>query len=420
MSRRANPGPVEEPSAPSASDHRIAEPPAAEPPGEATLKDVAAGAGLRRVHLVAWRDLDDPEAGGSEIHAATLAERWAGAGLDVSMRTSAAPGHPQRIDRDGYRVTRKAGRYLVFPRAIASSVAGRAGDRDGLVEIWNGMPFFSPLWARGPKIAFLHHVHGSMWRMALPPGWARLGEVTERRIAPPVYRRTPVVTLSESARRDIIENLHLRPSHVSVVPPGVDPRFVPGGERSVQPLVVAVGRLVPVKRFDLLVDVLVRVREQVPGLRAVIAGEGYELPRLQALVAAADAHEWLALPGKLHDGELLDLYRRAWVLAATSSHEGWGMTITEAGACGTPAVATRIPGHADAVVDGATGVLAEGSEDLAAALGSLLVDRDRRELLGAAARRRALALSWDATALGTLQILAAEARRRRRAGSADQ
>jgi len=385
--------------------------PPGSPGGAGELKDIAAEAGLRRIHILAWRDLDDPEAGGSEIHAARVAERWAEAGLEISMRTSFAAGHPAEIDRDGYHVTRKAGRYLMFPRAVLSSMAGRSGRWDALVEIWNGMPFFSPVWTRGPKVVFLHHVHGEMWRMALPPRWARLGEVTERRIAPPVYRRTAVVTLSESSRQDIVDNLGLRPSRVSVVPPGVDARFAPGGTRSGPPLVVAVGRLVPVKRFDLLVDVLVRLRERHGDLQAVIAGEGYELSKLRDRVIAADAEGWLRLPGKLHDTELLDLYRSAWVVAASSSHEGWGMTITEAAACGTPAVASRIIGHADAVVDGVTGLLADGPDEFVAALGTLVADHRLRERLGAAALQRARTLTWDATARGTLQVLAGEARR---------
>ena len=379
--------------------------------GAAGLKELAAGAGLGRIHILAWRDLDDPEAGGSEIHAARVAERWAEAGIAVSMRTSFAAGLPAEIDRDGYHVTRKAGRYLMFPRAVLSSMAGRSGRWDALVEIWNGMPFFSPLWARGPKMVFLHHVHGEMWRMALPPRWAHLGEVTERRLAPPVYRRTAVVTLSESSRQDIVDTLGLRPSRVSVVPPGVDPRFSPGGARSEAPLVVAVGRLVPVKHFDLLIDVLVRLRERHGDLQAVIAGEGYELAKLRERVEAADAGGWLRLPGKLHDAELIDLYRRAWVVAASSSHEGWGMTITEAAACGTPSVASRITGHADAVVDGVTGLLADGPDEFVGALGSLIADRGLRERMGSAALRRAGTLTWDATARGALEVLAAEARR---------
>ena len=144
-------------------------------PNEARQKlgDIAAAAGLRRIHMLAWRDLDDVEAGGSEVHAAKVAALWAEAGIEVVMRTSYAQGHPARERRDGYEVIRKAGRYMVFPRASLSELAGRYGRRDALVEIWNGMPFFSPLWATGPRVVFLHHVHAEMWKMVLPPKLAR-------------------------------------------------------------------------------------------------------------------------------------------------------------------------------------------------------------------------------------------------------
>src|SRR3954454_16226405 len=123
------------------------------------LGDLAAAAGIRRVHMLSWRDLDDVEAGGSEVHAANVARLWAEAGIEVLLRTSYAQGQPRRAIRDGYEVDRRAGRYLVFPRAIASEMLGRHGEADALVEIWNGMPFFSPVWERKPKVVVLHHVH---------------------------------------------------------------------------------------------------------------------------------------------------------------------------------------------------------------------------------------------------------------------
>ncbi len=67
------------------------------------LASIAADAGLRRIHFVAWRDLDDPEAGGSELHAHMVASLWAAAGLDVTFRTSAVHGESETLTRDGYR-----------------------------------------------------------------------------------------------------------------------------------------------------------------------------------------------------------------------------------------------------------------------------------------------------------------------------
>lgn len=377
------------------------------------LGDLAAAAGLRRVHVLAWRDLADVEAGGSEVHAAEVARRWSEAGIEVTMRTSYAQGHPPEGTRDGYRVLRRAGRYLVFPRAALSELVGRHGPRDGLVEIWNGMPFLSPLWATGPRIVFLHHVHGAMWRMVLPPNLAGFGELLEERVAPPVYRNTRVVTLSSSSKRDLVEGLGFREELVSVVPPGIDARFQPGGRRARHPLVVGVGRLVPVKRFDALIAAVARAREEVPGTTLTIVGEGYERPELDRLVADLGAEDWVTFAGRLDDDELVELYQRAWVVASASSHEGWGMTITEAAACGTPAVATRISGHVDAVAEGSSGLLADDDAELARHLATVLGDEDRRAKLSAGALDRAGELTWDNTARGALEALARDAQRPR-------
>ena len=381
------------------------------------LEALVADSGLRRVHLVSWRDLDDDEAGGSEVHASHVAARWAAAGLDVTLRTSFATGRPPTAVRDGFRVVRRSGRYLVFPHAALTEALRRNGPWDGFVEIWNGMPFFSPLWARGPRITFLHHVHAEMWRMVLSPGLARLGEALEFHIAPPVYRRTRIVTLSDSSKRELVDDLGFHADRVDVVPPGVDGRFRPGGTKSPDPLVVAVGRLVPVKRFDRLIRSLAVTKAARPDLRAVIVGEGYERPDLERLVRELDADDWIQLPGRLRDDELIELYQRAWVVASTSAREGWGMTLTEAAACGTPSVVSRIAGHRDAVAEGVSGLLADDQEEMVGHLTRVLSDGAYRAQLSDGALAHAARFSWEATALATMEVLADEAGRHRRGGS---
>ncbi len=376
------------------------------------IGQVAHAADIRSIHVLAWRDLDDPEAGGSEVHASEVAARWAAAGIDVTMRTSFAANHPSHCRREGYRVVRKAGRYLVFPRSVLSELAGRMGPRDGLVEVWNGVPFFSPVWCRGSRMVFLHHPHVDMWGGVLSPGLARLGRIVETRFAPALYRGTPVVTLSESSKLDIVQRLGLPADVVRVVPPGVDRRFTPGGERSPHPLVAVVGRLVPVKRLDALVVQLARVRTTIPDLEVVVGGTGYEHAALVELIGRLDAGSWVHLPGRLRPDEVVDLYRRAWVLASASHAEGWGMTITEAGACGTPAVVSDIGGHRDAVVHAVTGLLAGSDDELGDAIARVLSDADLRASLGRHAHSRASSLSWSATALGALEVLAVDAAHR--------
>ncbi len=393
------------------------------PDSESILGSVerARAAGVSCVEIIAWRDIDDLEAGGSEMHAHRVASEWASAGLDVVMRTSRARGCAEMEWRNGYRVVRRSGRYGVFPKAFLELSTGmRYPTRaDALVEIWNGMPFLGPLATRKPHITILHHVHDKMWDMVLPPALAWMGKMMELKLAPKAYRFSRIVTLSESSRHDIVSMMGIPERNIRVVPPGVDPSFAPSGARAPYPLVIAVGRLVPVKQFDQLIATLVAVKREVPELRAVIAGEGYERPRLEGMRRAHGADGWLEMPGRLSDAALVDLYRSAWVVASTSSREGWGMTITEAGACGTPAVATDIAGHRDAVIHGASGLLVPASESMPQAVERVLQDEVLRDTLSAGALKYAQTLTWKATATAILDEVVAAAKRRpvQRSGS---
>jgi glycosyltransferase involved in cell wall biosynthesis len=370
------------------------------------IGDVAGAAGLRRIHILAWRDLDDIEAGGSEVHADQIARRWAEAGLEVVQRTSRAHGQVTDTRRNGYRVIRRAGRHTVFLDAPVQELLHRAGRRDGLLEVWNGLPFFTPLWARGRRATFIHHVHADMWRQVMTPGLARLGEALELQVAPRLYQHTRVLTPSPSSRLQIIERLALPAANVTAVPNGVDEQFRPGGTRSPHPRIVTVGRLVVHKHVERLIGAAAVARESVPDLELVVVGQGYDRPNIQRVVNDLDARDWVHLRGHVSDDELVDVLQSAWVIASASSDEGWGLSLTEAAACGTPAVATRIPGHVDSVRDGVTGLLVGSEDELAQALRAVLTDADLRARLGSGALRWAESLTWDHAAVEVLRAIA--------------
>lgn len=249
----------------------------------------------------------------------------------------------------------------------------------------------------------LHHVHGPMWEQILPGPLAGFGRMLEARIAPPFYRRDLTVTPSEATREELIE-LGFRADRVRAFPNGVDDFFSPGGERTSNPSLLAVGRLAPVKRFELVIDAAVTARTRVPGLTLSIIGEGPLKDELQARIDAAGATDWIRLVGRLDRHDLVAEYRRAWLIVSGSLAEGWGLSLTEGAACGTPCVATDIRGHRSSVVDGVTGVLVE-PEGLAGAIAEILTDDARRSSLASAALARARTLTWESSALGITSCL---------------
>ena len=166
------------------------------------------------------------------------------------------------------------------------------------------------------------------------------------------------------------------------------------------------------KRIDAIVRCVAAIRDRVPLVRLVVVGSGPERIGLESLAQELGVEDRVEFVGRISDEELILQYQAARVLVAASSSEGWGMTITEAAACGTPAVASDIVGHRDAIAPGA-GILAADDDGLAEGIVHLLTDDGAWSVASTAALQAADRLSWDSSAATLLGLLTDDARRRR-------
>lgn len=379
----------------------------------ARMRSDADRSGVRRIHVFAFRDRDDPEAGGSEEHAHQVCRHLALAGREVTLHTGRVPSGPAELRRDGYRVVRRGGRYTVFAASILDELTGRLGPADAVVEIFHGVPFFAPLWSRAPQLGVVHHVHLGTWHLLLPGPPGHVGHAVERHLVPRVYRGRALVTAAPSARDEMVTGYGFDPRDVEVAPHGVDARFAPGGARAPHALVLCVARLMPQKGVDELLRAVVAVRDAVPDVEVVVVGDGPQRGQLGALVRDLGVGDNVRFVGRVDDDDLVGWYRRAWVVASASTREGFGLTLTEAAACGTPVVASRIPGHVDAVEEGLSGLLADDTEELALGLVEVLRDAELRGRLSRGALEHARAFRWEESAAVLLRVLCGEADRRR-------
>ena len=161
------------------------------------------------------------------------------------------------------------------------------------------------------------------------------------------------------------------------------------------PTVTYAGRLAREKGVDVLVRAFRLVRERRPDARLLIAGTGPEDPALRALVARLGLSDAVEMPGQLENEALDALLGRSWVHAVPSRWpEPFGLTATEAMMRGIAVVASAIGGLAESLEHEVTGLRVEAGDEaaLAEALSRPLADRALAERLGAAGRRRALAL----------------------------
>lgn len=166
--------------------------------------------------------------------------------------------------------------------------------------------------------------------------------------------------------------------------------------RSVDPVLLVVGRLAPAKGFDDAVVAVGRLAQQGLRARLIIVGDGPERARLEALGAEHAVSDLLEFRGALtHDG-ILPLYASAWALLAPSKvlangrRDGIPNVVVEAMAAGLPVVGTRAAGLEEAITPGETGMLADPGDpvSLAAAIEPLVRDAACADRLGAAARQR--------------------------------
>ena len=377
-------------------------------------RDIASR-GFTHIDTFAWRDLDDPDAGGSEVHADHVFRRIVSSGISITHRTS-SKSTPRMFRRNGYSIIQRGSRYGVFPRIIFRNLLRRRPNSSIIVEIWNGVPWFARLWARAPRVTIMHHIHEDMWRDSLPRILAPFGRLLETKLAPPFYKDSPLITLAHSTRRELIDR-GFHPERVHVAQPGIDESFFvdsPGGvDRLQNPLLVAVGRLAPVKRFDLLVATFARIQQFRPGARLVIIGDGPEADNLAQLVRDLGLTECVTLAGRVSREELVATYRDAALLVSMSHSEGWGMTITEAAASGTPCVVTNNVGHRGAVIDGETGLLVSDDDMFANRVNDLLEDGALWNRMAAQSFAHAKTFSWDLCAEQILTVIANEVRRQR-------
>jgi glycosyltransferase involved in cell wall biosynthesis len=362
----------------------------------------------RHVLFLNWRDRRHPEGGGSEVYIERVAAELVARGYRATMFCQGhANGPAEEAKPDGVRVLRRGGRHTVYLFAALLYVAGalgfgplsrrRLGRPDLIVDVCNGLPFLSRVYARRPVIALVHHVHREQWPVIFGPVLARIGWWIESRLAVRVYRTCRYVTVSESTRTELA-GLGVDADRMAVVHNGTPPVIGPPAPRTAHPSLLVLGRLVPHKRVELALRATALLSLEMPTLELVVAGQGWWEGPLRRLAADLGIEHCVRFTGFVSEADKHELLCRSWLALTPSLKEGWGLTIAEAAVHGTPSVAFRSAGGvSEAILDGETGTLVHDEVEFLRAVRRLLRDADRRAEMGRAARAYAQRFTWAAS-----------------------
>jgi glycosyltransferase involved in cell wall biosynthesis len=367
-----------------------------------------------RVLILNERDPRHPKAGGAETHVHEIFRRIAARGHAVTELVSSFPGGAARDEIDAIRFERVGALPTYYMRAAARCArATRRGEADVVVECLNKLPFLAPLYSARPVLGLCHHLFGTtaFQQVAWPIAAA---VVAVERAIPRAYRRAPIVAISESTRDDLVAR-GIAPAQVEVQVPGIrrpDARAAPIAQR--EPLVVYVGRLEAYKRIDLLLEAIALLAPRRTAVQLAILGRGAEQHRLERRAAALGIRERVAFAGFVPDAERDAWLARARVCVCASHKEGFGLTVIEANAVGTPNVASDAPGLRDTVRHGETGFLVADPDpaQFAARIDALLGDDALAERMSRAALAWSQRFDWEiaAAAMERSLLRAAETR----------
>ena len=296
-----------------------------------------------RILILNWKDLAHPAAGGAEVLTEEVARSLVARGHRVTLFAAAVAGRPEREDVEGVRVVRRGSRLGVYRAAQRFWKSEGRGAFDVVIDEINTRPFLTPRWIREtPIVALIHQLAREIWfdetpfpvsllgRYLLEPWWLRR------------YRDVPALTVSPSSAQSLVRYHSWR--DVTVIPEGSAPHPVPSVDKEHDPTIIFLGRLVAMKRPDDAIDAFRILARHFPSARLWMVGEGPLLPKLRR-----DAPAGVELLGRLSRDEVLDRLARAHVLVSTSVREGWGLSVSEAAACGTPAIGYSVPGLVDSI-----------------------------------------------------------------------
>lgn len=351
--------------------------------------------------FLSWRDIKHPKAGGAEVFTHEMLKRVAEDYRITHISPRFEGGHDVEF-LDGITYIRRGTLATVIAYAC-SYYQTHAATIDLVVDQVNTHQFFTPLYVpRTKRVLFIHQLTREIWKINVKQPYAWLGQQTETpRLR--LYRNDLALTVSKSTADDLID-IGFVPERVTILPEGLD--FIPWPEeqwqaKEAQPTFLYVGRMSAYKGINDAIKAFVTLKQEFPEARFWVIGkkdEDYIERELNPLVPE-EMRQDITYFGFVSAEEKLERMSRATALLFPSKREGWGLTVSEAAAVGTPTIVYDAPGLRDAVQYGLAGYMAtyQTPGALAVEMRSCIKDREQYDTIRYAAHRFAKTLHWDNT-----------------------
>ncbi len=369
-----------------------------------------------KILILSWRGPGHPQAGGAELSTHEHAKAWVKAGHEVVLFTSSVLGAKSKQIINGVEVVRKGDE--VFGVQIAAFfwvLFGKHPKFDLVVDQFHGIPFFTPLYVRTKKLAFIHEVTKEVWKLNPWPKpfnlipWV-VGSLFEPLIFKLFYKNIPFMTVSKSTKSDLAA-WGIPKRNITVVYNGVTvvrPKPFPKKEK--EKTAMFLGALSKDKGIEDEIEIFSLIDQMDAGWQFWVVGKGDKKMTefLISNVKELDMENKVKFWGYVSNRNKFELLAKAHVMVNTSIREGWGLVNIEASSMGTPVVGYRVPGVSDSVVNGKTGLLVKRGNLKGAAQAVIFLTRNfqRYSQMQKNAIVWSMKFKWSEAGKNSMQLIA--------------
>ncbi len=355
--------------------------------------------GKMKILIFNWRDIKNPDAGGAEVHLHEIFKRIILKGHEVTLISSKFENCKDSEIIDGIKTIRIGNKFnfnITAPIYYIRKLRNQTFDI--VIDDISKIPICSPIYINEPMIGIIHHIHGDTLFKELNFIMASYVWLSEKLLIP-LYKNKNIVSVSDSTKKELIK-MGMLEKNIAVIHNGNNhfeqTESILSSDKSKIPTIIYVGRVKMYKQLDHLIKTFSIVRNDIKNCKLIIAGKGKK-KYLKNIASDLGLNSSVEFYDELSENKKLELLRNAWIFVSPSMKEGWGITVIEANACGTPAIGYNVPGLKDSIIHGYNGLLVKDGDivELAKTIINVLNDEKLRDKMSIDAIKWSKNFDWD-------------------------
>ena len=341
-----------------------------------------------KVLWFAHRDIKNPKAGGAERTIYEVGTRLSKLNIEIHLVT-VNPGNLLDYENVDGIITHRIKGNIKTHLSVRKMI--KQINPDVIIDdMGHAVPWFSTWFTDKKVIVFFRHLHARSLPGQVNFFLAKMITFIEQ-LYPFIYKNSIFVTESYTSENDLI-NLGIRKDRIVRIPPGVDLNLFHQGKKTDNVQLVYFGGFRKYKRPEYAITVYENLYNKVDNLKLIFVGNGPLLNDIKDKIK--NKHYNIYFTGRVDNDNLAKIIRESCVNLHFSVTEGWGLSIMESSASGTPTVAFSVPGVVDTITNNYNGFLVNSIDEFTDKILDIIKNEDK---FGINSRKFAENFTWEKT-----------------------